>query len=62
MNVFEFEKVVEGMRNKIGDEKDLLKIFEISKDALYSTNLGFEEQCILESVQEIMEERRLGVA
>lgn len=61
MNVFEFNKVVEDMRNRIGDEKDLMKIFEISKETLYSTNLGFEEQCILESVQEIMEERRLGV-
>ena len=62
MNVFEFEKIVEDMRNEIRDEKDFLKIFEISKDTLYSTNLGFEEQCVLESVAEIMEERRKGVA
>lgn len=62
MNVFEFEKVVGDMREAIEDEKDLTKIFEISKKALYSTNLGFEEQCILESVMELMEERRLGVA
>lgn len=62
MNVFEFEEVINKLRANIEQEKDLNRIFDYSKEAIYRTNLGFEEQCVIESVAEIMEERRKGVA
>lgn len=62
MNIFEFDRLIEDLRERIRNEKDPIKVFEIAKATLYKSNLGFEEQTILETVEEIMKERRLGVA